>query len=260
MVLVILLTSCGSKNSITTKRPKTTTTSRTADEDKVTRNTNSRGKDKVANYINDFKDIAIKEMKLYQIPASITLAQGVLESGSGTGRLAVEANNHFGIKCHASWTGGRIYHDDDKDQECFRTYNDASYSYRDHSLFLKDRKRYAQLFKLDQDDYKGWARGLRKAGYATDSRYPQKLISLIERYQLYQYDNIALGKAVDENPRLIEEIKENNTSRFTKQHVVVKGDTLYSVSKKYNTTVDKLKNLNKLKNNVLSIGQILIVK
>ncbi|PPK95158.1 flagellum-specific peptidoglycan hydrolase FlgJ [Nonlabens xylanidelens] len=270
MVAGMLLTSCGSKKSVRTTKPKTTTTSSTADkttpvvvtddEDKVTTTTSPRSKDKVANYIDDFKDIAMKEMKLYKIPASITLAQGVLESGSGNGRLAVEANNHFGIKCHTGWTGGRIYHDDDEDQECFRTYNDASYSYRDHSLFLKDRKRYAGLFELDQDDYKGWARGLRKAGYATDKRYPQKLISLIERYELYQYDNIALGKAVDEKPRVIEEVKENNTSGFTKQHVVVKGDTLYSVSKRYNTTVDKLKKLNKLKTNVLSVGQALIVK
>lgn len=270
MVAGMLLTSCGSKKSVRTKKPKTTKTTTTTDtttpvvvtddKDKVTTTTSPRSKDKVANYIDDFKDIAMKEMKLYKIPASITLAQGVLESGSGNGRLAVEANNHFGIKCHTGWTGGRIYHDDDKDQECFRTYNDASYSYRDHSLFLKDRKRYAGLFELDQDDYKGWARGLRKAGYATDKKYPQKLISLIERYELYKYDNIALGKAVGEKPRVIEEVKENNTSGFTKQHVVVKGDTLYSVSKKYNTTVDKLKKLNKLKTNVLSVGQALIVK
>ena len=118
-------------------------------------------------YIAFFKAVAIHEMKLYGIPASITLAQGILESGSGKGRLARQANNHFGIKCH-DWTGPRIYHDDDRAQECFRKYNDPSQSYRDHSLFLAKRKRYADLFKHKITDYKAWARGLKKAGYATD--------------------------------------------------------------------------------------------
>ena len=138
-------------------------------------------------YIAFFKAVAIHEMKLYGIPASITLAQGILESGSGKGRLARQANNHFGIKCH-DWTGPRIYHDDDRAQECFRKYNDPSQSYRDHSLFLAKRKRYADLFKHKITDYKAWARGLKKAGYATDPQYPKKLISLIERYKLYRYD------------------------------------------------------------------------
>ena len=132
-------------------------------------------------YIAFFKAVAIYEMKLYGIPASITLAQGILESGSGRGRLARDANNHFGIKCH-DWTGPRVYHDDDRAQECFRKYNDPNQSYRDHSLFLAKRKRYANLFKHKPTDYKAWARGLKKAGYATDPKYPQKLISLIERY------------------------------------------------------------------------------
>ena len=272
IVLGMLLASCGSKKRVVTRKPTkpvaTTTapsknetpTSEEKDDDKVTTTIKPRSGDKVQNYIDDFKEVAMEEMKLYKIPASITLAQGILESGSGSGRLAVEANNHFGIKCHKGWTGGRIYHDDDEDQECFRTYNDASYSYRDHSLFLKDRKRYAGLFQLDIDDYKGWARGLRKAGYATDRRYPQKLISLIERYELYRYDNIVLGKDVDEKPRVIEEVKETQNSGFVKQHIVVKGDSLYRLSIKYNTTVEQLKKLNKLKSNDLSIGQVLIVK
>jgi flagellum-specific peptidoglycan hydrolase FlgJ len=263
-----LLVSCGGKKRVVTskrKKPKTTQTKSPVEvinpeDDKVTSTSTPRSKDKVANYVYDYKDVAIQEMKLYKIPASITLAQGILESGSGSGRLAVEANNHFGIKCHTGWTGGRIYHDDDKDQECFRTYNDANYSYRDHSLFLKERKRYAGLFKLDEDDYEGWAKGLRAAGYATDRRYPQKLISLIERYELYKYDNIALGKAVDEKPRIIERVRENQTPELMKQHTVVKGDSLYALSKKYNTTVEQLKKLNKLKSNDLSIGQVLIVK
>jgi hypothetical protein len=171
--------------------------------------------------------------------------------------LALEANNHFGIKCHTGWTGGRIYHDDDEEQECFRTYNNASYSYRDHSLFLKDRKRYAGLFELDEDDYKGWAVGLRTAGYATDKKYPQKLISLIERYELYRYDHMALGKSVDMKPR---ESQKNKLSGLEEQYVVVKGDTLYSISKKHRTTVEQLSKLNRLKSNELSIGQLLILK
>lgn len=263
-----LLVSCGGKKRVVTSKRKKSRTTQTKppvevinpEDDKVTTISTPRSTDKVANYVYDFKDVAIQEMKLYKIPASITLAQGILESGSGRGRLAVEANNHFGIKCHRGWTGGRIYHDDDEDQECFRTYNDANYSYRDHSLFLKDRKRYAGLFELDEDDYKGWAKGLRAAGYATDRRYPQKLISLIERYELYKYDNIALGKEVDEKPRIIERVRENETPQLIKQHTVVKGDSLYRISKKYNTTVAQLKKLNKLKSNDISIGQILIVK
>jgi flagellum-specific peptidoglycan hydrolase FlgJ len=264
----MFLVSCGSKKHVRTTKQKskrTTTTPKapvvSQEEDKVTITTTStRSTDKVANYVEDFKDVAIQEMKLYKIPASITLAQGILESGSGGGRLAVEANNHFGIKCHTGWIGGRIYHDDDEAQECFRTYNDASYSYRDHSLFLKDRSRYAGLFELEKDDYKGWANGLREAGYATDKRYPEKLISLIERYELYQYDNIALGKSVDERPRVIEEVKENNTTSYNKEYVVEKGDTLYRISKKYAITIEQLKKLNRLKSDELNIGQVLIVE
>jgi flagellum-specific peptidoglycan hydrolase FlgJ len=265
----MFLVSCGSKKHVRTTKQKskrTTTTPKapevSQEEDKVTitTTTTTRSTDKVANYVEDFKDVAIQEMKLYKIPASITLAQGILESGSGGGRLAVEANNHFGIKCHTGWIGGRIYHDDDEAQECFRTYNDASYSYRDHSLFLKDRSRYAGLFELEKDDYKGWANGLREAGYATDKRYPEKLISLIERYELYQYDNIALGKSVDERPRVIEEVKEKNTTSYKKEYVVEKGDTLYRISKKYAITIEQLKKLNRLKSDELNIGQVLIVK
>jgi flagellum-specific peptidoglycan hydrolase FlgJ len=259
----MFLVSCGSKkNVITSKRKSKSKTTQNApviskEADKATTTRTPRGGNKVVNYIDDFKDIAVQEMKLYKIPASITLAQGILESGSGSGRLALEANNHFGIKCHTGWTGGRIYHDDDEEQECFRTYNNASYSYRDHSLFLRDRKRYAGLFELDEDDYKGWAEGLRKAGYATDKRYPQKLISLIERYELYRYDNMALEKEVDNKPR---ERQKNEPSGLRKQYLVVKGDTLYSISKKHHTTVEQLSKLNRLKSNELSIGQVLIVK
>ena len=140
-----------------------------------------------------YSAIAQEEMRLYGIPASITLAQGILESNSGRGRLSVEANNHFGIKCH-DWTGAKMYHDDDTAQECFRKYKDAKYSYRDHSLFLTTRKRYAKLFDLDKDDYKRWAKELKDAGYATDRKYPDKLITLIERYKLYNLDDEVLNR------------------------------------------------------------------
>lgn len=151
-------------------------------------------KDIVYNYIQEFKDIAMQNMKDYKIPASIILAQGVLESGSGKGLLSRKSNNHFGIKCHKGWAGETTTHDDDDKGECFRKYDDPAESYRDHALFLTGRERYAALFQLDITNYRMWARGLREAGYATDPKYPQKLIGLIERYNLYEYDAIALGK------------------------------------------------------------------
>ena len=199
-------------------------------------------------YIAFFKAVAIHEMKLYGIPASITLAQGILESGSGKGRLSRQANNHFGIKCH-DWTGPRIYHDDDRAQECFRKYNDPSQSYRDHSLFLAKRKRYADLFKHKITDYKAWARGLKRAGYATDPQYPKKLISLIERYKLYRYD-------------IFDKKKKNKKERDRtfQTHRVQKGDTLYSIAKRYNTTVEYIKSSNNLNSNALDIGQTLVIR
>ena len=153
--LGLLVTSCGSRRK--TKQRKSTPKVVVTKPSKKTPVINS-----TFDYISYFKESAVNEMRLYDIPASITLAQGILESGSGKGRLARDANNHFGIKCH-EWTGPRVYHDDDKDQECFRKYKDPSQSFRDHSEFLANRKRYAGLFKLKKDDYKGWAKGLRKA-------------------------------------------------------------------------------------------------
>lgn len=140
-------------------------------------------------YINTYKRIAVEEMKRSGVPASITLAQGILESGSGTSTLAVKANNHFGIKCHSSWTGGKIYQDDDAKHECFRVYSNAEQSFRDHSDFLKNNKRYASLFDLKTTDYKGWAHGLKSAGYATNPVYATRLITIIEDYNLHQYDS-----------------------------------------------------------------------
>ena len=138
-------------------------------------------------YIKTYSALAIEQQKKYKIPASITLAQGLLESGAGQSDLARRSNNHFGIKCHSDWRGGRVYHDDDLRGECFRKYKRVEDSYEDHSKFLK-RSRYDRLFQLKITDYKGWARGLQKCGYATDRAYANKLIKVIEDYKLYRYD------------------------------------------------------------------------
>jgi hypothetical protein len=141
-------------------------------------------------YIEKYSDLAVEEMYRSGVPASITLAQGLLESGNGLSELAVKGNNHFGIKCHNAWTGSKVYHDDDMKGECFRKYDSPEESFRDHSDFLRYRDRYRFLFDLEPTDYKGWAHGLRKAGYATDPKYPEKLIRLIEEYELYLYDTM----------------------------------------------------------------------
>jgi len=224
--------------------------------------------DVIKTYIDQYKEIAKDNMRTHGIPASITLAQGILESGSGNGRLAKEANNHFGIKCHTGWTGNSIKHDDDALQECFRKYRHASESFRNHSLFLSSRARYNDLFKLNKDDYQGWAKGLRKAGYATDPKYPDKLISLIQRYELYQYDNEVLGNSKTKTiqQETSNEVTKPNTNVSNSNdtavlaHKVAEGDTLYSISNKYNTTIAELKRLNNLSDNTISIGQVLRVK
>ena len=148
-------------------------------------------------YINKYKDIAIDHQKRYKIPASITLAQGLLESAAGTSELARKSNNHFGIKCHNSWEGKRVYHDDDEKGECFRKYRNPKESYEDHALFLTKSPRYEKLFKLDITDYKGWAHGLKRCGYATDKAYASKLIQTIELYGLHRYD----GKGLPRMPK-----------------------------------------------------------
>lgn len=222
-------------------------------------------KEVVLAYINQFKEVAKEDMEKYGVPASITLAQGILESGAGTGVLCKVANNHFGIKCHKEWTGEYVRHDDDAAQECFRKYDKAHESYRDHSLFLTTRPWYQPLFKLEKHDYKGWARGLKKSGYATDPKYPEKLIGLIERYNLHQFDAEVLGiEFTSAINTAVETQSKNQKDKEIVQteeiHVVEQGDTLYSISKKYNLSVDALKVKNNLTSNALSIGQELIIK
>lgn len=253
-----VLFSCRAKKTVVAKHPKTTTKKVEDKKDVVASKVYAN---KTEKYIDIYKDIAKNEMSLYGIPASITLAQGVLESGSGNGTLSVKANNHFGIKCH-DWTGAKVYHDDDEKNECFRKYKDAKYSFRDHSLFLSQRKRYAKLFKLKKEDYKGWARGLKAAGYATDKKYPNKLISIIERYSLYDFDKEVLGKSYIKYEAAIVVKKEDKDIRNSTDstYIVAKGDTMYSIAKHYGITVETLKNMNGLSSAALNVGQELQIK
>ncbi|HRN79525.1 MAG TPA: LysM peptidoglycan-binding domain-containing protein [Ferruginibacter sp.] len=160
----------------------------------------------VQDYIRQYKDIAIAEMHRTGVPASIKLAQGILESESGNGNLVKRSNNHFGIKCKSYWTGEKVYHDDDARDECFRKYDHPEDSWRDHSDFLRNSERYAALFKLKKTDYKGWAHGLKKAGYATNPRYPNILIWQIEKYNLHQYD--LLSPTTDESSLVHQETEK----------------------------------------------------
>ena len=219
---------------------------------KTISNVKNTVEEKINLYVNKYAPSATKNMRFFKIPASITLAQGILESGAGRGELSAKSNNHFGIKCHKGWTGGRVYHDDDKLQECFRKYKDPKYSFRDHSLFLTQRSRYNDLFKHKKDDYKSWAKGLKKAGYATDPKYPDKLIRIIETYELFVYDEDVLGKKKSKK-------KEKKSSNI-KSYVVEKGDTLYSISRKFNLTVDTLKTYNDLDSNTIDVGQVLYLE
>jgi LysM repeat protein len=220
-------------------------------------------------YIDRFKAIAIQEMNTYGIPASITLAQGLFESGAGNSDLAVAANNHFGIKCGTTWSGSSYYKDDDNTNDCFRVYDNPEDSYRDHSEFLK-KKNYARLFELDKNDFKGWAYGLKAAGYATNPKYPQLLLNIITKYNLDQYDRpegeIAKIKRED---RVLDQINSNigvpqqdsivKTSPDDKIYTVKQGDTLYNISKRFGITVDELKALNRMGDDGIRIGQKLVV-
>ncbi len=205
------------------------------------------------NYIRKWAPLAVREMHTYKIPASITLAQGILESGSGKSQLAAKSKNHFGIKCHTGWKGGRVYHDDDARGECFRKYQFVESSYEDHSKFLTQRRRYAFLFSYGSKNYKKWAKGLKKAGYATDPKYPRKLISLIENYELYKFDDVRKKdfKNVDTKPKKQKPKKVKASRRYT----VKRGDTLYSISRRFGMTVNDLKQINGLRSNTISIGQ-----
>lgn len=174
-------------------------------------------KETITKYIDEYKDLAVAEMKRTGVPASITLAQGIHESGAGQSKLVLSSNNHFGIKCKSNWTGESVKHDDDARGECFRKYALAEDSYKDHSDFLKNGQRYAFLFSLAPTDYEGWATGLKKAGYATNPKYPQVLIKLVEDYGLQDYTLIALGNMLDNSTDT--ETSSDNTDASKKSDV-----------------------------------------
>lgn len=225
-------------------------------------------------YFNRYKDLAIQEMLKYGIPASITLAQGVLESGAGRSDLSVRGNNHFGIKCHG-WTGRTMTHDDDERGECFRAYDTVQESFEDHSLFLRGRQRYSSLFSLSRTDYRGWAHGLKRAGYATNPHYAQRLIDIIELYKLYQYDtakdydrfmaehNGSGSVSVPEStaPRVdmsLHQIHEYNENYYIE---VRRGDTFKSLAKELGVSRRKLAKYNERgKNDQLHAGERIWLK
>jgi LysM repeat protein len=218
-------------------------------------------------YINTYKELAIKEMRRSGIPASITLAQGMLESDNGNSRLATRANNHFGIKCHG-WTGRKIYHDDDARHECFRKYRSASESYDDHTEFLMHSPRYSFLFELDPSDYKGWARGLKKAGYATSPTYSTMLIRIIEENNLHQYDMAGTDRTRRRagkhsgKPEFTISAGHQIYERNRIDYIVVKnGDTFESLEKEMNLLPNELYKYNELpKQAGLYPGQVLYLQ
>jgi hypothetical protein len=226
----------------------------------------------VNNYIQKYSDIAIREMAEYHIPASITLAQGILESNAGRSDLALEANNHFGIKCHKEWTGKTFFKDDDAKNECFRKYENPFESFRDHSYFLTRRDRYKGLFLLDIKDYKGWATGLKSAGYATNPVYAQLLIKTIETYFLDRFDNMTYTEARSDTTdgqdvsvwlkkfSVIGKASGNRTMYENNGlRLIIAGpdDNLYVIARDCNISVDKLLKYNDLaKATALQPGQI----
>ena len=199
-------------------------------------------------YFDYYKDIAISQMQQYGIPASITLAQGVLESGAGNSELARKSNNHFGIKCNG-WTGRRVYHDDDERNECFRSYDSPYDSYEDHSRFLANGQRYRSLFNLSITDYKGWAKGLKAAGYATNPQYASKLIEIIQLYKLYEYDT---AKGADKF--MVQHSKDHRVDGqelhpikiFNKNYYLIarRGDSFASIAEEVGISARKLAKYN----------------
>jgi len=243
-------------------------------------------------YIKQYADLAMSEMRRTGIPASITLAQAVIESDYGRSRLARVANNHFGIKCHNGWTGRRIYHNDDRRGECFRRYRDADESFRDHSDFLQQGSRYDFLFYLEPGDYRGWARGLKSAGYATNPRYANMLIDMIEKNRLHLYDEMVISGRGNERPRVNNNLDEREvtsieveaekstppvelhdsqyvieregrvkTRNMLPYIIVREGDTFESLAREFDLFSGELKMFNELDDDAeLQAGQILYLQ
>ena len=234
----------------------------------------------IVSYIETYAELAIKEMTRTGVPASIKIAQGILETDAGRGDLVQRSNNHFGIKCKSSWTGEKVYHNDDEEGECFRKYSSAIDSYTDHSDYLKSQPRYAFLFSYETNDYTSWAWGLKKAGYATNPIYAQTVIKYVEKYNLNALnqlsndnDNLSFNtyisslkngttfvvepKIVEDKPKLSK--KKNKDSRNVKKkfrtHIVKKGESLYTISKKYKVSIESIKEINSLRSDALQIGK-----
>ena len=217
-------------------------------------------------YIDQYKDIAIEQMQRYRIPASITLAQGLLESGAGRSELTRNSNNHFGIKCNNNWTGRRTYHDDDAKNDCFRVYDSAYESYEDHSKFLSGNQRYRQLFQLKTTDYKGWAKGLKACGYATSPVYAEKLIEIIQLYKLYQYDSakgydhFMAQRTKDQNPN---GASLHTIKIFNKNYYIIarRGDTFKAIGEEVGISYRKIAKYNERnRKDQLQEGEVIWLK
>ncbi|MFP3597449.1 glucosaminidase domain-containing protein [Chryseobacterium sp. SIMBA_029] len=213
-------------------------------------------------YIQRFAQYAVEEMEKYKIPASITLAQGLLETGGGQSRLAQEGKNHFGIKCKEDWTGKTMKHTDDAPNECFRVYDDPRQSYEDHSIFLSTRKYYTNLFNLDMKDYRAWAYGLKKAGYATNPRYASILIGKIERYKLYEYDNTNSSEVLYAVLRMYPELKDDISfmARLEPSRATPKREPVtVTVPYKQTTFAQQQKRVERIKSKAEILNSILIL-
>jgi len=220
-----------------------------------------------AEYVDRWSPVAVEQMIEHGIPASITLAQGILESANGNSLLATKGNNHFGIKCHG-WDGKKMYKDDDRANECFRVYESADASFQDHSAFLKKYKRYAFLFDYASDDYKSWAKGLKKAGYATNPKYPQLLIDIIEDLKLYEYDGAGVPSTVEAPLIVVAQQSGSNAhqvmmhERGVKYITAKKGDTFYKIAQEYDLTLSQLYRFNDFasEKDFLEVGDVVYIQ
>lgn len=220
-------------------------------------------------YIERYKSLAIEEMLLTGIPASITLAQGMHESANGTSQLARNANNHFGVKCSSNWAGKKYYRNGNRRNSCFRKYNNVQEAFKDRSRFLSNNKNYAKLFTYKKTDYKKWAYGLQRSGYASSRYYAAHLIKTIERYNLYQYDRVdssdldSLKTILDTlliDTTIVKTVVQKSKPETKVYHIVRSGESLYTIAKKYKVTVESIKKNNKLKSNKIKPRQRLIIK